>query len=205
MTALSVLLAAAPAADEPVLGMMGTGVGGGQPTRPEPLKAGPKDLKAAATWFLAHVAGRATWMAVVPGDPLRRGTVRVGDAAVAVALVDGNFSGTYDDRTAPSLGWTRPGIAHHVVGYLRGRDPLEVAAGETTTIAFGPPLVAEVTVRQMGDADPRRVRFDLALKGRGGERYLPALSKNGMPSRPPEFDVVDETGNVRATGTFEFG
>jgi hypothetical protein len=69
-----------------------------------------------------------------------------------------------------------------------GRDP-------------GLPLQIKVDVSQQG----RNVSLGLILEGRAGERYIAGIRKNGRLIPPPRYRVIDESGAVLKTGTFEYG
>jgi hypothetical protein len=86
-----------------------------------------------------------------------------------------------------------------------GDDPLgrlTIPAGKRVEVPLGPPLVCKTDVRQSG----RQVFIGLTLVGRAGEQYVSRATRVGAASvRPPSLKVLDEAGNVLATGTFEYG
>ncbi|MBE3069337.1 MAG: hypothetical protein IMZ66_03785 [Planctomycetes bacterium] len=77
----------------------------------------------------------------------------------------------------------------------------KVAAGETTAIPLGPPLVAEADVRQA----ERNVRVNFRLVGRSGEQYSAMVTRNGAQRQPPSVEIVDKAGKVLASGKMAYG
>ena len=77
----------------------------------------------------------------------------------------------------------------------------EIPAGQTERVAIGPPLVAEVSLRQR---DPQ-VYLGLSLKGQAGEVYVPGIMKGKRRLPPPTFTVLGEAGQTVYSGTFEYG
>ena len=73
--------------------------------------------------------------------------------------------------------------------------------GETLAIPAGAPLLAKATVRRAGEV----VSIGTAIVGRAGEEYEPGARRNGKPQAAPKLEIVDETGNILASGKFEYG
>ena len=65
----------------------------------------------------------------------------------------------------------------------------------------GPPLVVKVDVIRQN----RNVLFGLILEGKAGEKYIAGIKKNGQIMPPPRYKIVDESGKVIKTGTFQYG
>ena len=65
----------------------------------------------------------------------------------------------------------------------------------------GPPLLVKVDVTRQN----RNVSFGLILEGKAGEKYIAGIKKNGKTMPPPRYKIVNESGNVLRTGTFEYG
>ena len=78
---------------------------------------------------------------------------------------------------------------------------ITVTKGQTTILKFGPPLNIKTEVESMG----RQVSIDLSITGQSGERYNPQLMKNGSALEAPKIQIIDEAGNVLASGNFEYG
>jgi len=76
-----------------------------------------------------------------------------------------------------------------------------VAKGQTTALEFGPPLNVKTEVKPAG----RQVSIGLSITGQSGERYNPKVTKNGKALEAPKLQIVDEAGNVLASGKFEYG
>ncbi|MHC4758511.1 MAG: hypothetical protein ACYTE8_07620 [Planctomycetota bacterium] len=51
---------------------------------------------------------------------------------------------------------------------------------------------------------PGRVSIILQVIGQAGERYLPGALKNGKRQPPPKFEIVDESGDIFDSGSFEY-
>lgn len=78
---------------------------------------------------------------------------------------------------------------------------IEVAKGQTTVLKFGPPLHVKTEVEPRG----RQVSIGLTITGKSGERYNPQVRKNGSFLDAPKLNIMDEAGNVLASGNFEYG
>ena len=125
----------------------------------------------------------------------QRRTVRMTDSTEQNGLP----SGTYRMRTC-TLSRTNPsGIEWRLTCYLP--EPIRITAGETTTLAVGPPLTASLTASKQGTGV---VLLQLALTGGSGERYVPA-SGTSKTMQPPKFQVRDGRGNIVASGAFRYG
>ena len=83
------------------------------------------------------------------------------------------------------------------------REPrrFDIAEGETTAFAAGPPLTLSAEVHRRG----RDVSIGLILTGQGGETYIAGVAKNGTRLDPPKFKILDEKGKVLASGAFSYG
>jgi hypothetical protein len=49
------------------------------------------------------------------------------------------------------------------------------------------------------------VSIGLSITGQSGERYNPRVIKNGSALEAPKLQIIDEAGNVLASGKFEYG
>jgi hypothetical protein len=84
---------------------------------------------------------------------------------------------------------------------------INVRKEETTVLKPGPPFLVSADVgqrRQRGSAD-KRVSVGPSITGRAGEHYSPRIAKNGRDIGAPKLKIVDESGNVLASGKFEYG
>jgi len=78
---------------------------------------------------------------------------------------------------------------------------ITVTKSQTTVLKFGPPLHVKTEIEPVG----RQVSIGLSITGQSGERYNPQVMKNGSVLEPPKLKIVDESGNVLASGNFEYG
>ncbi len=78
---------------------------------------------------------------------------------------------------------------------------ITVSKGQTTTLKFGPPLFLKTEVKPAG----QQVSIGLSITGQSGERYNPGIEKNGKALEAPKLQIVDEAGNILASGKFEYG
>ena len=78
---------------------------------------------------------------------------------------------------------------------------ITITNGRTTTLKFGPPLNVKTKVESAG----RQVLIGLSITGQSGERYNPQFMKNGSGLDAPRLKIMDEAGNVLASGKFEYG
>jgi hypothetical protein len=65
----------------------------------------------------------------------------------------------------------------------------------------GPPLLVKVDVTRQN----QNVSFGLVLEGKAGEKYIASIRKNGQILPPPRYRIVNESGQILKTGTFEYG
>jgi hypothetical protein len=86
-------------------------------------------------------------------------------------------------------------------GAQNSSSRITVAKGQTTTLKFGPPLNVKTEVKTVG----RQVSIGLSITGQSGERYNPQVVKNSKALEAPKLQIVDEAGNVLASGKFEYG
>jgi len=78
---------------------------------------------------------------------------------------------------------------------------ITVSKGQTTTLKFGPPLNLKIEAKSAS----RQVSIGLSITGQSGERYNPRVTKNGSALKAPKLQIIDEAGNVLASGNFEYG
>ncbi|MEN6383679.1 MAG: hypothetical protein ABFD79_00615 [Phycisphaerales bacterium] len=67
---------------------------------------------------------------------------------------------------------------------------------------FGPPLLirTEAIFKKK-----REISFGILVKGRGGEKYVGGIRKNGVWQPPPGFKIVDSKGKVLESSAFKYG
>lgn len=78
---------------------------------------------------------------------------------------------------------------------------ITVAKDQTTVLKFGPPLNIKTELEPKGG----QVSIGLLISGQSGERYHPRVIKNGSAIEAPKLQIMDEAGNVLASGKFEYG
>ncbi len=78
---------------------------------------------------------------------------------------------------------------------------ISVTNNNTTALKLGPPLLIKPSVNKSSSL----VSIGLSIIGRTGVHYRPEITKNGKRLPTPKLKIVDETGNVLATGKFEYG
>jgi len=84
-----------------------------------------------------------------------------------------------------------------------GAGPLadfEIRPGQTTSFQIGPPF----RTRSFMENRQGNVIVGFDLKGRGGERYVPGATRNGIEVPEPQFKIIDSSGKVAKSGQFEF-
>jgi hypothetical protein len=78
-----------------------------------------------------------------------------------------------------------------------------VGPGETFAVQAGAPLVGTADV---GPPKDGIVEIDYMFLDRDGERYSAQVVVNGAVRQlPPSLRILDESGQVLATGQFEYG
>jgi hypothetical protein len=77
----------------------------------------------------------------------------------------------------------------------------EIVEGKTLELSLGAPLALKIDASKSGDA----VSIGIALKGQGGEPYLPGGIRNGERKGAPKLKIYDEDGTELASGAFSYG
>lgn len=78
---------------------------------------------------------------------------------------------------------------------------IKVKNNNTTVLKLGPPFLIKPKVRKSGS----QISIDFAIVGQAGERYEKFALKGNRAVRKAKVRIVDETGNVIASGNFEYG
>ena len=135
--------------------------------------------------------------------------------------VMGALGRAFSSALAPGMGAPHR-ASTRLQAYLPSDTPaLEIAAGETTPVSFGPPLkpVVNASWRRnyqivMGEDGPGRVEaeqpgprlLDLSLVflGTAGERVQNITVRGSRPPAP-QFEVIDPGGEVVVSGVFRYG
>ena len=78
---------------------------------------------------------------------------------------------------------------------------VKVKNDETTVLKLGPPLLIKPKVSQRSSL----VSVDFSIIGQAGEHYGAGIAKNGRRLAAPGLKIVDEAGEVLASGKFAYG
>ena len=78
---------------------------------------------------------------------------------------------------------------------------ISVNNNDTTVLKLGPPFLIKPGVRKRG----LNVSVDFAIIGQASEQYQSVIRKNNRAVPAPKAKIIDETGNVLASGKFEYG
>ncbi len=78
---------------------------------------------------------------------------------------------------------------------------IKVKENETTVLELGPPLLIKPSIRKSSSL----VSIGLSIIGQAGEHYSTTITKNARGLPAPGLKIVDEAGNVLASGKFEYG
>ncbi len=78
---------------------------------------------------------------------------------------------------------------------------ISVNNNDTTVLKLGPPFLIKPSVSKSSSL----VSIGLSIVGRAGEHYRAEITKNRKRLPTPKLKIVDETGNVLASGKFEYG
>jgi hypothetical protein len=70
-----------------------------------------------------------------------------------------------------------------------------------SSMKHGAPLLVKADVHSAG----RSISIGLVIEGQAGEVYRPGATKNGSRVAPPKFKIIDESGAVIGSGSFEYG
>lgn len=78
---------------------------------------------------------------------------------------------------------------------------INVEKNQTTVVKLGPPLLIkpETTVNSSA------VSVGLGIFGQAGEKYRNVITVNGAAMSEPKVQIIDQDGNVLASGRFEYG
>jgi hypothetical protein len=78
---------------------------------------------------------------------------------------------------------------------------IRVQNNETTVLKLGPPFQIKTKALYTGT----KVSIDFAIIGQAGERYRNSVMQNDKRVPAPRLKIIDEDGNVLASGKFEYG
>ncbi len=123
-------------------------------------------------------------------------TVRVGPDKEPVKARAGLYRPTYTEIAKQSNGdkW-------QISSYGPWHE-IEVTKDQTTTIKLGEPLLVKANVKQTGN----KVSIGFSIVGQASpEKYSPRIKKNNREVAAPKLKIVDQEGNILASGKFEYG
>ena len=78
---------------------------------------------------------------------------------------------------------------------------IKVKNNDTTVLKLGPPFLIKPKVPKSGS----RISIDFAVIGQAGEKYQNFARKNNRAVPAAKANIIDETGNVLASGKFAYG
>ena len=78
---------------------------------------------------------------------------------------------------------------------------IKVRKDNTTVLELGQSFLIKPSVKKSSSL----VSIGHSIIGRAGEQYSAAIAKNGKRLPTPKLKIVDEAGNVLASGRFEYG
>ncbi|MCE5341352.1 MAG: hypothetical protein LLF92_09555 [Planctomycetaceae bacterium] len=76
-------------------------------------------------------------------------------------------------------------------------------SGLNVDAGFGPLLVVR-TNAELKEANGE-ILIGVVVTGRGGEKYVGGVRRNGQWQKPPDFKIVDSAGKVLDSGSFKYG
>ncbi len=144
---------------------------------------------------------------------MRRSNLLLVIGAVAVGLLGILFVSRATYRPAPEqlgktrvAGQARPGSLRETdqngdAWLLNMSSGPRLVSGDADGSKAGPPIVVKTDVHQVA---ANEVSIGLVLEGQAGERFRPP-QKNGGSVAAPRLRIVNETGQVLADDSFQFG
>jgi len=82
---------------------------------------------------------------------------------------------------------------------------ISVAEGQTTEVEGGEPIAVKASCSIQAQGTAKSVYVGLAYIGKSGEMYSPAVYRGTMRAPAPQLQIVDESGKVLNTASFEYG
>jgi len=144
---------------------------------------------------------------------MRRSNLLLVIGVMAVGLLVVLFASRATYRPAPAqsgktrvAGQPRPGSLREIDSngvnwLLEMTSGPRLAAADANEPKAGPPIVVKTDVHRVAQNE---VSIGLVLEGQAGERFRPA-QKNGAGVTAPKLRIVNETGQVIADDSFQFG
>jgi hypothetical protein len=82
---------------------------------------------------------------------------------------------------------------------------ISVAEGQTTEVEGGEPITVKASCSIQAQGTTKSLYIGLAYIGKSGEMYSPAVYRGAMQAPAPQLQIVDESGKVLNTASFEYG
>ena len=78
---------------------------------------------------------------------------------------------------------------------------ISVKNNDTIVLQLGPPFQIKPKVQKTGS----RVSIDFDIIGKAGEHYRNVITRTNQRIPAPKVKIIDEAGNILASGKFEYG
>ena len=131
------------------------------------------------------------------GAPAKHKAAKTGGPSLADALAKVLLSTLFGN---PEPMYGAPDVCMVSAQGTKDGKPVEVQAGKTTTLGFGPPYKPRVTAVLADDT----AHLGLAIVGAEGE-VVSNLVLNGRRPEKPKITITGAKGKVVAQGDFEYG
>jgi len=82
---------------------------------------------------------------------------------------------------------------------------IRVAEGQTTEVEGGEPITVKASCSIQAQGTTKSLYIGLAYIGKSGEIYSPVVYRGAMQVPAPKLQIVDESGKVLNTASFEYG
>ena len=176
-------------------------------------------MKKRDIWISVAIIAAAVLILMLFSGSSGKGQIKIdaGDAIARLQLAGGLFSkAAISSGAEPAKVSARAHRPQHLsLSMKQGGDTWQIDSrgpwgrlstisvndNDTTVLKLGPPFLIKPGVRKSSSI----VSINPSIIGRAGEHYSAAVTKNGKRLAPPTLKIVDETGNVLASGKFEYG
>ena len=178
-----------------------------------------RDMNKRVLWILVAVIAVGALILILVSNSSSEGRIKI-DAGGAVAELE-LVSGLFDTATISSgAELTKVGARTYQpeslsISMQQGSDTwqidksgpwgklsaIEVKNNEMTVLRLGPPFIIKPGINKSGST----VSINFSIFGQGGEKYQNYAKKNNSRVPAPKVKIVDEGGNVLASGRFEYG
>jgi hypothetical protein len=176
-------------------------------------------MKKRALWILVAVIAAGALVLILVSKSSSKGRIKIdaGEAEATLRLRGGwSNSQLIKSKAEPVI--LRPGIYKPVrlsISMKQDGDSwllysggpwgdlstIRVRKDNTTVLELGQSFLIKPSISKSSSL----VSIGLSIIGRAGEHYSAAIAKNGKRLPTPKLKIVDEAGNVLASGRFEYG